>query len=208
MFRLLSLTFDGEKRWDSGKHPHEAPATMTVPLIVLAVLSVIGGFVGVPASFGGGNAIKHWLEPIFEKANEKMSVGIHDVEVIEYILMTLSVGVALAGIYLARQWYVKKSAAPERMSTRFAGFYKLLLNKYLVDEAYEAAIITPTVKGSEKLLWRVVDVGMIDWCVDAIARAFGFMSRTVRVVQTGVAQSYALVFLVGVIAIVGWLIVK
>jgi NADH-quinone oxidoreductase subunit L len=208
MFRLLSLTFDGEKRWDAGKHPHEAPATMTIPLIILAVLSAVGGFVGIPVSLGGGNAIEHWLDPIFEKANEKMLLGLHDVEVLEYVLMGLSVGVALVGIYLARTWYLKRSELPERLSARFATMYRLLLNKYYVDEAYEASVIAPMVKGSEKLLWRGIDVGVIDWFVNALASAVGFISRTVRVVQTGVTQSYALVFLVGVIAIVGWLIVK
>ncbi|MEK9136154.1 MAG: NADH-quinone oxidoreductase subunit L, partial [Bacteroidota bacterium] len=195
-----------EKRWDPGKHPHEAPATMTVPLIILAALSIVGGFVGVPASLGGGNAIEHWLEPVFENANEKMLLGVHDIEPVEYVLMVLSVGVAVVGIYLARTWYLKKTAVPDTLSNRFAGMYKLLLNKYFVDEAYEAAVITPTVKGSEKLLWRVVDVGMIDWFVNALAAAFGFVSRTVRVAQTGVVQSYAFVFLVGVIAIIGWLL--
>jgi NADH-quinone oxidoreductase subunit L len=208
MFRLLSLTFDGEKRWDEGKHPHEAPATMTIPLIILAVLSAVGGFVGVPMSLGGGNAIEHWLDPIFERANEKMLLSAHDVEALEYMLMALSVAVALVGIYLARTWYLKRPELPERLSVRFASMYKLLLNKYYVDEAYEASVIKPMVKGSEKLLWRGIDVGVIDWFVNALASAVGFISGTVRVVQTGVTQSYAIVFLVGVIAIVGWLIVK
>jgi NADH-quinone oxidoreductase subunit L len=208
MFRLLSLTFDGEKRWDSGKHPHEAPPTMTVPLVILAVLSAIGGFAGIPASLGGGNAIEHWLDPIFEQANEKMVLGAHDAQLLEYVLMALSVGVAVVGIYLARAWYLKKSVVPDRLSTRFATLYKLLLNKYFVDEAYDTAVITPTVKGSEKLLWRVVDIGMIDWCVNTLASAVGFISKTVRVVQTGVAQSYVFVFIAGVVAIVGWLIAK
>jgi len=208
MGRLYYLTFRGEKRWESGKHPHEAPATMTVPLVILAALSICGGLLGVPASLGGGNMIEHWLEPVFEKANEKMLLGVHDVEALEYVLMVLSVGVALVGIYLARMWYLKRSELPERLSARFATMYKLLLNKYYVDETYEASVITPMVKGSEKLLWRGIDVGVIDWFVNALASAVGFISRTVRVVQTGVAQSYALVFLVGVIAIVGWLIVK
>jgi NADH-quinone oxidoreductase subunit L len=122
--------------------------------------------------------------------------------------MVLSVGVALVGIYLARTWYLKKTELPERLSVRFATMYKLVLNKYYVDEVYEASVITPVVKGSEKLLWRGIDVGVIDWFVNGLASTVGFISRTVRVVQTGVTQSYALVFLVGVIAIVGWLIVK
>jgi NADH-quinone oxidoreductase subunit L len=208
MARLYYLTFRGEKRWDAGKHPHEAPRTMTVPLIVLAALSVIGGFVGVPASLGGTNAIEHWLEPIFEHANEKMMTGTHGIEATEYVLMVLSVGVALAGIFLARFWYLHKSASPEKWSTRFAGLYRVLLNKYFVDESYDALIVNPTVRGSEKLLWRGIDVGVIDWCVNTLATVIGFLSRSLRVVQTGAAQSYALVFVAGVLAILGWLIVK
>jgi NADH-quinone oxidoreductase subunit L len=208
MARLYYLTFRGEKRWDAGKHPHEAPLTMTVPLIVLAALSVIGGFVGVPASLGGTNAIEHWLEPIFEHANEKMMTGTHGIEATEYVLMVLSVGVALAGIFLARFWYLHKSAAPEKWSTRFAGLYRVLLNIYFVDESYDALIVNPTVRVSEKLLWRGIDVGVIDWCVNTLATVIGFLSRSLRVVQTGAAQSYALVFVAGVLAILGWLIVK
>jgi NADH-quinone oxidoreductase subunit L len=181
---------------------------MTVPLIVLAALSVIGGFVGVPASLGGTNAIEHWLEPIFEHANEKMMAGTHGIEATEYVLMVLSVGVALAGIFLARFWYLHKSAAPEKWSTRFAGLYRVLLNKYFVDESYDALIVNPTVRVSEKLLWRGIDVGVIDWCVNTLATVIGFLSRSLRVVQTGAAQSYALVFVAGVLAILGWLIVK
>jgi NADH-quinone oxidoreductase subunit L len=208
MFRLLSLTFDGEERWEEGRHPHEAPATMTIPLIVLAVLSAIGGFVGVPASLGGSNALEHWLDPVFERAGEKMSLAGHGVEAVEYVLMALSVGVAVVGIALARTWYLKRREIPERISHRFAGMYTLLLNKYYVDEAYEAGVVRPTVKGSEKLLWRGIDVGVIDWCVNSLAGAVGFFSRAARMVQTGVTQGYAFVFLVGVIVILGWLIVK
>ena len=208
IFRLFSLTFEGEKRWEAGKHPHEAPRTMTIPLIALAVLSIVGGFVGVPASLGGGNAVEQWLAPVFEQAEEKMLLPGHTVEPVEYILMVLSVVVALGGIVLARTWYLRKKDVPERLSVKAAGLYKLLLNKYFVDEIYDAAVVTPVIKGSERFLWKIVDVGMIDWTVNAIAKFFGMLSRTVRVVQTGVAQSYVFVFVLGVVAILGWLIAK
>ncbi len=208
MFRLLSLTFSGEKRWEEGKHPHEAPASMTIPLIILAALSLFGGLVGIPPSLGGRNAIEQWLEPVFETANMRLPTGAHGTEFVEYVLMVLSVTVALAGIYIALRWYLRKRDVPDQLSVRLSGLYKILLNKYYVDEAYEAAVVTPTVKGSEKLLWKGIDVGVIDWCVNAVARAVAFTSRVVRVVQTGVAQSYAFVFLLGVIAIVGWLLAR
>jgi NADH-quinone oxidoreductase subunit L len=208
MFRLVTLTFDGTPRWDTGKHPHEAPRTMTVPLIVLAALSVIGGFVGVPSSLGGGNAIEHWLEPVFERAHEKMLLTDHGSVEVEYLLMAVSVAIAAAGVYFGRLFYLRRKDVPARVVHSAPGFYKLLVNKYYVDEAYEAAIVTPTVQGSERLLWKGLDVGVIDWTVNALARLFGWISQTVRVVQTGVTESYVFVFLLGVVAILGWLLFR
>jgi NADH-quinone oxidoreductase subunit L len=208
MFRLVILTFEGEKRWETGKHPHEAPRSMTVPLIVLAALSFAGGFVGVPASLGGSNAIEHFLDPVFERAHEKMALSGHDGGTLEYVLMTLSVCIAVAGIMTARSWYLKKKEMPDRFREIVPGLYKVLLNKYYVDEIYDAALVTPTVKGSEKLLWRGIDVGVIDWLVNGLAKSFGLISRTVRLVQTGVTESYIFVFLLGVFFILGLLIAK
>ncbi len=206
MFRLVSLTFDGDARWTSGTHPHEAPRTMTVPLIILAVLSVVGGIVGVPASLGGGNAIEHWLEPVFRPALDRLPHAGAENHALEYVLMAMSVGVALAGIFIARSWYLKKKEVPETLSHKVRWAYTTLLNKYYVDEIYDAAVVKPIVTGSEKLLWRVVDVHMIDWTVNAIARVTAVVGRTVRLVQTGFIQSYALVFLVGVVAILAWIL--
>jgi len=208
MFRLVSLTFDGERRWRADAHPHEASATMTVPLIILAMLSVIGGFVGIPASLGGGNSIEHWLEPVFERANDKLTLLPHSVEPAEYILMGLSVAIALGGIMLARSWYLRRKEIPERIEAQKPAWYMVLLNKYYVDEIYDAAIVTPTIKGSEVLLWKIIDVRVIDWLVNAVAKALAAVSRAARLVQTGVAQNYVFVFLLGVVAVLGWLIAK
>jgi NADH-quinone oxidoreductase subunit L len=82
----------------------------------------------------------------------------------------------------------------------------VLSNKYYVDEIYDAIVVTPITRVSEKLLWRIVDVGIIDWTVNAVARTTGAIGRTLRLVQTGVTQSYALIFLLGVVAIVGWIL--
>jgi NADH-quinone oxidoreductase subunit L len=208
MSRLTILTFEGEKRWGADKHPHESPKTMTVPLIILAFLSVVGGFVGVPASLGGGNAIDHWLEPVFDRANLVMALPGHDVEPIEYVLMVLSVGVGVGGIFLARLWYLKKQELPKQWSAKLPGFYKLLLNKYYVDEAYDTAVVTPIQKTSERLLWKIVDVGVIDGIVNGLAAFIGGVSRVIRMGQTGLAQNYVFVFLIGVVAILGWLIAQ
>ena len=213
MFRLFTLTFKGEKRWEPGTHPHEAPATMTVPLVILALLSAVGGFAGMPASLGGGNGIEQWLEPVFQKANGLMVHGAlvlpgHDVEPLEYVLMALSVLVAVGGIALARSWYLRMPEIPKKLSERSPTLYKLLLHKYYVDEVYDAVVVTPAVKGSDGLLWRIIDVKVIDGLVNGVARLIAAGSRSIRLVQTGVAQNYMLVFLAGVVLILGWLLAK
>jgi NADH-quinone oxidoreductase subunit L len=208
MFRLYTLTFEGEPRWTQGKHPHESPLVMTVPLMILGFLSIVGGFLGVPASLGGSNAIEHWLDPVFERARTKLSAGGHESESLEYVLMALSVAIAAAGIFLAWTWYLRKKEMPQRVREKVPVLYTLLWNKYYVDEAYDAAIVNPIVRGSEKLLWKGFDIGVIDWLVNGVARLIAWVSRTVRVVQTGVAESYVFVFLVGVFIILGWLIAK
>ena len=206
MFRLVTLTFDGEARWTHGVHPHEAPKIMTVPLMALAALSVVGGIAGIPASLGGGNAMEHWLEPVFQPAMDRLGAHAGHGEATEYLLMAVSLGVALSGIFLARYWYLKRNDIPASLSTAFPRGYTLLMRKYYVDEIYGAVIVRPVARGSEKLLWRIVDVGIIDWSVNAIARITGVISRTMRLVQTGVTQSYAFIFVLGVVAILGWIL--
>jgi len=208
MFRLVSLTFEGEKRYGADVHPHEAPKTMTIPLIVLAFLSIVGGFLGVPESLFGGNALEHWLEPIFAPAYDKLRMSSHPVEITEYLLMVLSVGVAAAGIYAARAIYLRRTDIAERWKTKFATAYKVLLNKYYVDEVYDAAIVTPTVKVSEGFLWKGIDVVVIDGIVDGSARLIATVAQGIRRVQTGIAQQYATVFVGGIFLILMWLILK
>jgi NADH-quinone oxidoreductase subunit L len=128
------------------------------------------------------------------------------VEPLEYLLMALSVLVALAGIGLARAWYTKMPEVPKRVAQRSPTLYRLLLNKYYVDEVYDATVVTPLVKGSESLLWKVVDVGVIDGLVNGTARAVAAAGRTLRMVQTGVVHNYMLLFIAGVVMILGWLI--
>jgi NADH-quinone oxidoreductase subunit L len=138
---------------------------------------------------------------------DRLPHGGHESHILEYTLMVVSVGVALGGILVARRWYPGSPGVPDAIAARFPFLYRLLFNKYYVDEAYDAAIVNPLQKGSEKILWKGIDVGVIDWLVNASARLVGFLSKTVRVVQTGVAQVYVLVFILGVVAILGWLLV-
>jgi NADH-quinone oxidoreductase subunit L len=209
MFRLVSLTFEGSARYDEHQvHPHEAPKTMTVPLMILAFLSVVGGFVGIPESLGGGNWFERFLEPVFERANAKMFLPYHEASAVEYVLMIVSVAIAGAGIYFARRIYLEKKEVAEKTATRFSRIYNLLLNKYFVDEIYDGAVVTPVVKGSEKLLWKRVDVGFIDGLINFGAKTAEYASQFFRRVQTGVVQGYAVVFVAGILFIIGWLIIR
>lgn len=209
MFRLVSLTFEGEERFDHHHvHPHEAPKTMTVVLQVLALLSIVGGFVGIPESLFGGNAIEHWLEPIFAPANDKLRLTPHAIEWAEYFLMVVSVGIALAAIYAARTVYLKRAELAEQWKNKYASIYKVLLNKYFVDEAYDITIVNPTVKVSEGFLWKGVDVSVIDGAVNGSAKLIALAAQGVRRIQTGVIQQYATVFVGGIVLIMIWLILK
>jgi NADH-quinone oxidoreductase subunit L len=207
IFRLVSLTFEGERRWEGDVHPHEAPKVMTIPLIILAVLSLVGGIVGIPESLGGHNALQHWLEPVFTSADNKLLIfPAGEVSAAEYILMIVSLGVAIAGALIARNIFVKRREVAVQLASRWNRFYRLLVDKYYVDEIYDAAVVNPVVKGSEKVLWAGFDMGLIDGAVNGTAKLIAVVSQFIRRMQTGVAQGYALSFVIGIIFVLGWLI--
>ncbi|MFI5252481.1 MAG: NADH-quinone oxidoreductase subunit L [Bacteroidota bacterium] len=208
MFRLVSLTFEGESRWSSHAHPHEAPKLMTVPLIILAILSIVGGFVGIPASLGGGNALEHWLEPVFFRAESRLTTFELGGESTEYILMALSVALAAGSIFAARTIYLKKPAFAQNAAKRFSIFYKILWNKYYVDEIYDAAVVNVIKNGSDKVLWKKFDIPVIDGAVNGVARLVDFGSGQIRRIQTGITQSYAMIFVLGIIVILGILLIR
>ena len=158
MFRLYFMTFEGKEKFSisggsqpDGRHsasggdhhkqrPHESPKLMTIPLVVLAVLSVIGGFIGIPEIFSGehGNLFHTWLAPVFKTAELKlMNVESHT-HFEELFLMIISVVAAASAIFYARHIYLKNPAFADKTVSRFKGIYNLLLNKYFVDEVYEA----------------------------------------------------------------------
>jgi NADH-quinone oxidoreductase subunit L len=207
IFRLVSLTFEGERRWEGEVHPHEAPKVMTIPLIMLAVLSLVGGIVGIPESLGGHNALRHWLEPVFTPADNKLLIfPAGEVGGAEYILMIVSLGVAIGGVLVARNIFLKRREVAIQLASRWNRFYQLLVNKYYVDEIYDAAVVNPVVKGSEKVLWAGFDMGIIDGAVNGTAKLIAIVSQFIRRMQTGVTQGYALSFIIGVIFVLGWLI--
>jgi NADH-quinone oxidoreductase subunit L len=208
MFRLVVLTFGGKERFDHHHlHPHEAPKTMTIPLVILAALSVLGGFFGVPKSLGGGNLLEHWLEPVFEPANRKLMIAAHEGgDAAEYLFMALSVAIAGAGIWAALTIYRKRTDIADTVANRLGGLYRLLVHKYFVDEAYDAAVVMPIVNISDHILWKGVDVAVIDGTVNGSATLVGRLAAAARRVQTGVAQSYALVFATGILLLITWLL--
>lgn len=211
MFRLLSLTFYGEEKFDHHHvHPHESPAVMTTPLIILAVLSVIGGYIGMPKIFAGenGNLFEHWLEPIYAPAVEKLAhYGSHS-HFEEILLMVVSVALALSAIYFALHVYTKKPQIAENTSKKFKGFYNLLLNKYFVDEVYEAAVVQPIQKGSEKVLWKIADSFVIDGIVNGAAKIVDVFSSIIKKIQNGVAQFYAVIMMIGIAFVLLWIILS
>ncbi len=210
MFRLVSLTFDGKERFGHDKHPHESPPVMTIPLIILAVLAAVGGFIGIPEIFSGehGNQFDNWLEPIFQPAQAKIAMfGVHS-SLEEIVLMVVTLVGVIGSIYVARYIYIKNIKPAEKLSKRFNGVYNLLLNKYYVDEIYDASVVTPIVKGSEIVLWKFADVKIIDGLINGVANLIEKISGSIRKIQTGVAQFYALIMMLGIVAALFWIILS
>lgn len=211
MFRLVSLTFFGEERFSHDKyHPHESPKVMTVPLIVLGVLSVIGGWIGIPEVFSGehGNVFHSWLAPVFKDAELKLAhYGTHS-HTEELLLMGISIAAALAGIYFAYKIYTQRREIAEKTAKAFKGIYNVLLNKYFVDEFYEASVIQPIQNISEKFLWKIADNKIIDGVVNGTATVIDSLSGVIKRMQTGVAQFYALIMVTGIAVILFWIILS
>jgi len=208
MFRLVFLTFFGESRMDPEveAHVHESPYSMTVPLMILAVLAVAGGWVGIPPVLGGHNYFEGWLAPVFAHAAEGAAHGeAHASAALEYLLMAASVGVALCGILLAWYLYRVRTEKPGEIAGRVPGLYDLVLNKYYVDEIYDAAIVRRIVNGSV-WLWEAFDMAFIDGIVNGIAALVNGAGARTRRLQSGVVGNYALSLLLGAVILVGFLL--
>jgi len=247
MTRLMVMTFWGRERFtetrndhhagaghatsghggDHGHHgrPHESGWLMTVPLIILAMLSIAGGYVGVPAALGGSNQFEHFLEPAIAKfepatathngaavapvmAQAESQGGVagaqaaheggHDVET-ERLFTAISSVLAALGLAFGLVFFSRNPLwrAP-----------KLLEDKYRVDEFYDGAVVGPFESLSRDGLWKVVDVKIIDGFVNGVARLFAAMAGALRYTQTGFARNYAAVILLGAIIVIGYFIVS
>jgi NADH-quinone oxidoreductase subunit L len=238
MTRMMVLTFWGKERFGKGHDdhhahgadahdahgghgkPHESPWSMTLPLVILAVLSIGGGYVGVPAILGGANHFEHFLDPVIAHIGgehaatashgsasgesltaahaaspEPAKVEEHHDTGTEWTLMILSVVLGLVGIGVGFAVFGRKPLTP---------MPSLLENKYYVDELYEASVIEPIEHTSRSFLWKVVDVKLIDGAVNGMAKIFAGVAGVLRHTQTGFARGYAAVILVGAIVVIGY----
>jgi len=204
MFRLIFLTFFGQQRYDEHHvHVHESPWSMLGPLVVLAVLSVIGGWLAAPALWGGTDYFTSFLAPVFGSTEaagvSEATVGAHQLEL---ILASVAVVAALLGIGIAYWLYIRQPKKPEQLASSIKPVYNTLLHKYWVDELYNAVVVAPLVWISRQILWRGVDVGVIDGSVNGVASGLTGVGDGVRHTQSGNTRSYAVWVVVGAIVII------
>lgn len=236
MARLMALTFFGTERMDekTRSHLHEAPWSMTGPLLVLAVLAIVGGFMGWPAFLGGSNWLHHWLDPVVgavtphvadaghaaaghaadaahaadathgaghgEEHNKALELGLAVVSVL-WALLALGAGFTI---------YRRRPEIADRLRGIAGGFvHRLLAAKYWVDELYDLVIVHPIHWWSDKVLWRVVDAGVIDGLiVNGVARFLGITAQILHPIQNGSLRFYAYTFAAGVMGFLFFLVRK
>jgi NADH-quinone oxidoreductase subunit L len=234
MFRLVNMTFFGNSRVDheAEHHLHESPSSMTVPLIILAGLSIVGGWIGWPESLGGSDRFTKFLEPVMAKHAEAGAEAASQASSgasMEYVLMLLSVLVACFGIWLAYRWYIQRPEVPDKIAAASPFLYKLLYNKYYVDQLYDAMFVNRVKDlaltlgafdltfinglGVDGAGWvtRIVsrisaiwDSWIVDGLVNLAARIVWLFSWPVRMLQTGRVARYALFMLLGVLIFLGY----
>ena len=220
MFRLWFLTFFGEYRGEAeaahdhaaqSSHGHggihESPKVMLVPLVILAVLSIIGGYVGVPGSLGGSDRFDKFLGPVFHgsaPANAQEPVGEKGATEqttegsepktgasTELMFTGISVCAAFLGLGLAWLFYYRNPQLPKKIAISFAGAYQTLVHKYYIDELYGVLFVRPLIDGSTRILWHDIDQGVIDAAVNDAGEGAKHVSDEVRHMQSGNIRSYA-----------------
>ncbi len=242
MFRLVFMAFHGERHEPAaqgahdahghagghghGGHLHDAPPAMALALIVLAIGSVVAGYVGVPVALGGHNEIEHYLAPSFaahggeagpSRAEAPAAEGGPSHEVApageaghpegalsEAALMGISIAVALGGIGIAWYFFMANPKAADSVAESAGPVHDLLLNKYYVDEIYDAAIVEPIVNVSRGGLWKIVDAEIIDGAVNGAGSFVSLGSGLLRRLQTGSVRVYAASFMLGVVTVLGY----
>jgi NADH-quinone oxidoreductase subunit L len=211
MFRLLFLTFFGTQRYDEHHvHVHESPKVMTVPLIVLAVLSVCGGWMAAPQLMGGVNHFEQFLAPIFATGAAAPAAAASEASAGAAELLRALLGApviaGLLGFLLAWWLYIKSPETPKKWAQSLSALYKLLSGKYFIDELYAAVIVRPLVWISDKVLWHVVDERGIDGAVNGVAFVSRESGDRLRHASTGNIRSYATWIVLGALVITSLLL--
>jgi NADH-quinone oxidoreductase subunit L len=228
MFRLLFMTFFGECRAteEVKKHIHESPRVMTVPLGVLSVLSIIGGYVGISYVFWGGfNKIGEFLAPVVgghgEGATGHAAFSLQRVAYAaegggataahaastELMLMAISVIIALVGIFIAYVFYIKRPEIPGLLAEKRKTLYTVLVNKYFVDEIYGFFFVN-SLKALGTGLWRGFDDVVVDGAVNGVGRVTLDIGGILRKIQTGFVQNYAFSMMIGGLIIIGYYVIR
>jgi NADH-quinone oxidoreductase subunit L len=208
MFRAVYMTFHGEFRGghEAAHHLHESPASMTVPLVILAVGSVVAGFVGLGKALSFNldiNLFEHFLHPIAPALEVENAPPLAT----EWVLIAISVAVAVAGILLARRFYLGPDAfrRPKALAERFPALYTTVANKYYVDEVYDRTLVRP-LAGLARFSWKGIDTVVIDGTLNATAFFTEIAGDLLRFVQTGNVRNYGLLVLAGAVAAAAWLL--
>jgi len=213
----------GHAHGHGAAHIHDAPRPMAFALIVLAVGSIVAGYTNIPHALGGHLMLGTWLEPAFQATNcgQPVATGelagialadclpgeaaaTEDHAALELTLMGISSLVAFAGIGLATFLWLKRKDIPAQMATQFSGVHKLLLNKYYVDEVYDATIVQPIKVVSQEGLWRGFDVKVVDGAVNGAGYFVSGVSIVLRLVQNGSVKTYAASIFAGAVAILAY----
>ncbi len=214
MFRLVFMTFFGECRINpkAKGYLHESPLVITIPLMVLGSLAAVGGYLGMPKILGMlPNYFEHWLDPVFELANEYGNTyahhGAHPSHGVEWGLMGLSVAIALVGIGIAFTMYVKNTELPGKFVATFPTLHRAVYNKWYVDEIYDYIFVNPC-KALGQFLWKGFDVLVIDGVVNGVANVVMGFSGIFRYMQSGYIYNYAFSMALGVVVMLGYFIFK
>jgi NADH-quinone oxidoreductase subunit L len=202
MFRLLFLTFFGKPRYDDRKvHVHESPKSMTIPLIILAILAVCGGWMAAPEFIGGVNHFKEFLAPVLAPGAAPAAAATESSGGNEILqaLVGAPVIAGLLGFLLAWWLYIKSPQTPKSLAASLSGPYKLLSGKYFIDELYQAVVVAPLVWVSRNILWHAIDEGVIDGTVNGVASVSRESGDRLRRASTGNIRSYATWIVLGVV---------
>jgi len=216
MFRLIFLTFFGLPRYNENKvHVHESPRNMTVPLVILAICSVAGGWFAAPHLVGGSDYFESFVHPVFASYQPQPLVaqqeslagaaseaaGVRPNPVIELARAVTGPPVIAAalGLLLAWWFYIRKPDAAKRAIESMRGLHTLLYNKYYVDEIYAALFVRPLLWISTNVLWHTIDEGLIDGAVNGAAHVSRGAGGRLREIQSGNARSYASWVVIGAV---------